>query len=161
MRPALSLLALAAFTPSLALADLTVSFRDGAPKDRFTLTYDGTCALDRLDVQIDLGTAPAGLIFDTSGAGAGVEVFQPLEWVAGNASTSDVSDGDTLLAVSLNEVTPGATWAFTVDIDDTTSTRQITVDGSEMAGATLRAEGTSAVFDGTGAATVALNSCLS
>lgn len=69
--------------PSAAIADLTVSFRDGAPKDRFTLSYDGVCALDDLDVQIDLGTAPAGLIFDTSGAGAGVEVFQPLEWVVG------------------------------------------------------------------------------
>ena len=160
MRPAL-LLAFAAFTPSLAMADLTVTFRDGAPKDRFTLTYEGTCALDRLDVQIDLGTAPAGLIFDTTSAGAGVEVYQPLEWVAGTANTSDVSDGDTLLSIALDDVTPGANWAFTVDIDDTTSTRQITVDGSEMAGATLRADGQVAAFDGAGTATVPLRNCLS
>ena len=160
MRPAL-LLAFAAFTPSLAMADLTVTFRDGAPKDRFTLTYEGTCALDQLGVQIDLGTAPAGLIFDITSAGAGVEVFQPLEWVAGTASTSDVSDGDTLLTIALDDVTPGANWAFTVDIDDTTSTRQITVDGSEMAGATLRADGQAAAFDGTGTATVPLRNCLS
>ena len=160
MRPAL-LLAFAAFTPSLAMADLTVTFRDGAPKDRFTLTYEGTCALDRLDVQIDLGTAPAGLIFDTTSAGAGVEVYQPLEWVAGTANTSDVSDGDTLLSIALDDVTPGANWAFTVDIDDTTSTRQITVDGSEMAGATLRADGQATAFDGTRTATVPLRNCLS
>lgn len=159
MRP--FLFAFVLLTPSLVLADLTVSFRDGAPKDRFTLAYDGACALDRLDVQIDLGTAPAGLIFDTTGTGAGVQVFQPLEWVAGAASTSDVSDGDTLLSISLDEVTPGANWAFTVDIDDTTSSRQITVDGSEMAGATVRVDGWSAPFDTSGVATVKLQNCLS
>ncbi|WP_299548938.1 aggregation factor core [uncultured Tateyamaria sp.] len=143
------------------MADLTVSFRDGAPKDRFTLSYDGTCALDRLDVQIDLGTAPAGLIFDTTSAGAGVEVFQPLEWVSGTARASQVTDGDTVLSLSLDEVTPGANWTFTADIDDTTSARQITVDGSEMAGAMLRADGQAAVFDASGAATVKLQNCMS
>lgn len=157
----LSVLALLTALPSAAIADLTVSFRDGAPKDRFTLSYDGACALDQLDVQIDLGTAPAGLIFDTTGAGAGVEVFQPLEWVAGTARTSQVTDGDTILSVSLDGVEPGASWAFTTDIDDTTSARQITVDGSEMAGAILRAEGQTAVFDGSGAATVKLQNCIS
>ena len=154
-------LALLTALPSAAIADLTVSFRDGAPKDRFTLSYDGACALDRLDVQIDLGTAPAGLIFDTTGAGSGVEVFQPLEWVAGTARASQVTDGDTVLSVSLDGVEPGASWAFTTDIDDTTSARQITVDGSEMAGAMLRAEGQAAVFDGSGAATVKLQNCVS
>ncbi|WP_147106889.1 aggregation factor core [Tateyamaria sp. syn59] len=159
MRPII--LALAVLTPSFALADLTVSFRDGAPKDRFTLNYDGACALDRLDVQIDLGAAPAGLIFDTTPAGAGVQVFQPLEWVSGTASTSDVTDGDTLLSLSLDDVRPGASWAFTVDIDDTTSTRQITVDGSEMAGAMLWADDQSAAFDTSGVAKVRLANCVS
>lgn len=153
--------ALAVLIPTAAMADLTVSFRDGAPKDRFTLRYEGTCALDRLEVQIDLGTAPAGLIFDTTGAGAGVEVFQPLEWVSGSASTSDIMDGDTLLSISLDEVAPGATWAFTTDIDDTTSSRQITVDGSEMAGATLRVAGQETTFDAKGEATATLQNCLS
>ncbi|MEL6464208.1 MAG: hypothetical protein AAFQ58_04490 [Pseudomonadota bacterium] len=154
-------LALLGLLPTVGHADLTVSFRDGAPKDRFTLSYQGACALDQLEVQIDLGTAPAGLIFDTTGAGAGVEVFQPLEWVAGAARTSDVTDGDTVLSLSLDDVAPGARWAFTIDIDDTTSTRQITVDGSEMAGATIRAEGRSAAFDTSGQATLALQNCLS
>ncbi|GGX41964.1 hypothetical protein GCM10007385_06910 [Tateyamaria omphalii] len=157
----LAALALLTALPSAAIADLTVSFRDGAPKDRFTLSYDGACALDQLDVQIDLGTAPAGLIFDTTGAGAGVEVFQPLEWVAGRARTSQVTDGDTVLSVSLDGVEPGTSWAFTADIDDTTSARQITVDASEMAGAMLRVEGQAAVFDESGAATVKLQNCLS
>lgn len=154
-------LALVTMAPTVAAAEFTVSFRDGAPKDRFTLSYDGACALDQLEVQIDLGTAPAGLIFDTTSAGAGVEVFQPLEWVAGAARTSEVTDGDTLLSIALEDVMPGAEWAFTVDIDDTTSARQITVDGSEMAGATLQAEGQTAAFDTNGQATVTLSNCVS
>lgn len=157
----LILVALSVLLPTASLADLTVVFRDGAPKDRFTLTYTGACRLDRLDVTIDLGTAPAGLIFDITDAGAGVDVFQPLEWVLGKATTSKVTDGDTVLSMSLKGVTPGAGWAFTVDIDDTTSVRQITVDGSEMAGATVQTDGQSAIFDSTGAATVRLQNCLS
>ncbi|WP_415404596.1 aggregation factor core [Tateyamaria sp. SN3-11] len=150
-----------ALTPLAAAADLTVTFRDGAPKDRFTLSYDGACALSDLTVQIDLGTAPAGLIFDTTGAGAGVEVFQPLEWVTGVARTSAVTDGDTSLTLALDTLAPGETLAFTIDIDDTTSTRQITVDGSEMAGATLRVDGAAALFDATGTARAATVACTS
>lgn len=149
-----------ATTPALG-AELTVSFRDGAPKDRFTLSYDGSCATTPLQVEIDLGTAPAGLIFDTTGAGAGVQVFQPLEWVMGSARTSAVTDGDTVVNMTLDALAPGETLAFTIDIDDTTSTRQITVDGSEMVGATLRVDGQNALFDATGTARVALAPCLS
>ncbi|MEO1779401.1 MAG: aggregation factor core protein MAFp3, isoform C [Pseudomonadota bacterium] len=144
-----------------ATADVTVQFRDGAPKDRFTLTYTGTCALGPTQLVIDLGTAPAGLIFDITAAGAGVDVFQPLEWVEGSAQTSNVTDGDTALTVSMDTWSPGETRAFTVDIDDTTSGRQITVDGSEMVGATLRADGLTALFDATGSATLPLDPCTS
>jgi len=152
--------ALCSATPALA-AELTVTFRDGAPKDRFTLSYDGSCAAPAMRVDIDLGTAPAGLIFDITGAGAGVDVFQPLEWVIGSARTSAVTDGDTRVSLDLDALAPGETLAFTVDIDDTTSSRQITVDGSEMTGATLRAGGQEALFDATGTARVALPPCLS
>ena len=144
-----------------AHADVTARFIEGAPKDRFTLSYDGTCALGPTQLVIDLGTAPAGLIFDITGAGAGVEVFQPLEWVQGSAQTSQVTDGDTTLTVSLDQWAPGEVRAFTVDIDDTTSGRQITVDGSEMVGATLRADGQTAVFDASGSATLPLDPCTS
>ncbi|MEL7126116.1 MAG: hypothetical protein AAGK30_07795, partial [Pseudomonadota bacterium] len=93
--------------------------------------------------------------------GAGVDVFQPLEWVEGSAQTSNVTDGDTALTVSMDTWAPGETRAFTVDIDDTTSGRQITVDGSEMVGATLRADGLTALFDATGSATLPLDPCTS
>ncbi|MEP1199724.1 hypothetical protein [Tateyamaria sp.] len=160
MRLPLFIAALCVATPALS-ADLIVSFRDGAPKDRFTLTYEGSCASQATQVDIDLGTAPAGLIFDITGAGAGVEVFQPLEWVVGSARTTAVTDGDTVVSLELEPLAPGETLAFTVDIDDTTSSRQITVNGSEMVGATLRADGQEALFDATGTARVALAKCQS
>ena len=159
MRLAILALCLA---PSLAsAAGLTVSFRDGAPKDRFTLRYDGSCGPGTMVVEIDLGTAPAGLIFDVTAAGAGVEVYQPLEWVIGAATTSALTDGDSALTLTLEDMQPGEVRAFTVDIDDTTSNRQITVDGSEMAGATLRVGDRSALFDASGSATVAIDPCTS
>ncbi|MEL7093627.1 MAG: hypothetical protein AAFN94_18035 [Pseudomonadota bacterium] len=150
-----------ALAASPLAADVTVTFRDGAPKDRFTLTYAGPCPLGPTEMVIDLGTAPAGLIFDTTAAGAGVEVFQPLEWVQGAARASSVSDGDTALTIAMDDWQPGVARAFTVDIDDTTSTRQITVDGSEMAGATVRIAGESALFDATGTARLTLSACTS
>lgn len=152
--------ALCCATPAFS-GDLTVTFRDGAPKDRFTISYQGSCAASAMQVDIDLGTAPTGLIFDITGAGAGVDVFQPLEWVVGTARTSAVTDGDTVVSLDLDALAPGETLAFTVDIDDTTSDRQITVNGSEMAGATLRAAGTEALFDATGRAVLRLDPCTS
>ena len=155
-------LALVAGLPTASVADsLIVTFRDGAPKDRFKLQHRGDCAPGRILLEIDLGTAPAGLIFDITAAGAGVEVYQPLEWVQGLATTSDVTDGDTTLSLTLDRMQRGETRAFTVDIDDTTSARQITVDGSEMAGATLRSGATVAVFDATGTARLPLDACTS
>lgn len=146
--------------PALS-ASLTVNFQDGAPKDRFTLIYDAACASDRVDLVIDLGTAPVGLIFDTTGAGAGVQVFQPLEWVIGSARISSVRDGDTTVNITLDPMSPGDTLAFTVDIDDTTSSSQTIVNGSEMVGATLRVGDQSALFDNKGTARVDLPPCLS
>ena len=160
MRLPFTFAALCLATPALS-AGLTVNFQDGAPKDRFTLFYDGSCATTAMEVVIDLGTAPAGLIFDTTSAGAGVKVFQPLEWVVGGARTSAVTDGDTTVRLELNALTPGEMLAFTIDIDDTTSNHQTTVNGSEMVGATLRAAGQEAQFDATGTARINLPPCTS
>jgi len=66
-----------------ALADVTVRFEESAPKDRFTITNDGPCPMGEVAVVIDLGASAAGLIFDVTGTGAGVSVFQPMELVRG------------------------------------------------------------------------------
>ncbi|MEM8579540.1 MAG: aggregation factor core [Pseudomonadota bacterium] len=147
-----------------AAADLTVTFRDGAPKDRFVITADGACPVAGGTLSIDIGAAPSGLIFDTTGTGAGVEVFQPFELTAGADLLSAlpvIADGDTQIDLPITNLAPGDRVSFTIDVDDTTSARQITVDGSEMAGALIRFDGRSATFDATGTARLALPDCLS
>ncbi len=136
-----TLLSLALATP--AAADLTMRFSEGAPKDRFTLTNSGACALPAMTVTLDLGTAPAGLIFDVTASGAGVEVFQPFELVAGADLLREVPvilDGDASITLPLRGLGVGQSVAFTIDVDDTGGGREITVNGSEIEGASLRAE---------------------
>lgn len=119
-------------------ADVTVTFSEGAPKDRFTISSSQGCALEALTVGIDLGKSAAGLIFDTTGAGAGVEVFQPLELVSGAAQVkvmSPVTDGDKAVSFQLTGLSPATPVAFTVDVDDTSGQREITVSRSEIEGA--------------------------
>lgn len=129
-------------TASGALADMDLRFDEGAPKDRFTLTNNGTCPLPAMELTIDLGTAPAGLIFDVTGSGAGVQVYQPFELIAGAehlSRTPVVLDGDTAIVLSLTGLGPGQSVAFTIDVDDTGGESETIVSGSEIAGATLRA----------------------
>ena len=102
MRTTLTVLALA--LASTAQADIAVQFIEGAPKDRFRITNQSGCPTGPIDVVIDLSASPAGLIFDTTGAGAGVEVFQPFEMVEGMSNvdaTNRVSDGDTRAEISI------------------------------------------------------------
>lgn len=159
---------LCVFFATAAQADLVVRFDEGAPKDRFTVQNDGACALPSMQVTLDLGTAPAGLIFDVTGSGAGVEVFQPFELVAGadNLRTMPkVLDGDSAISFDLENLGVGQSVAFTIDVDDTGGGREITVSGSEIAGATVRQvmAGTTseAVFGSDARAVIAQASCTS
>lgn len=89
MKPAVFAAALVtAAAPSAS--DILVVFEEGAPKDRFTISNTGPCSVADAAVTIDLGASVAGLIFDVSGAGAGVSVFQPLDIVAGRNLLKDV-----------------------------------------------------------------------
>ncbi|MEM6941409.1 MAG: aggregation factor core [Pseudomonadota bacterium] len=117
-------------------------FTEGAPKDRFTLTNTGGCDLPAMTVTLDIGASPAGLIFDVTAQGAGVEVFQPFELVAGAALLREmpkVTDGDAAIVLALHALAPGQGVAFTIDVDDTGGAREITVNGSEIAGAEVSA----------------------
>lgn len=164
-KPTFLLLALTAAT---AQADVAVSFQEGAPKDRFTLTNTGDCALPALRATLDIGAAPAGLIFDTTSRGAGVQVFQPFELVKGASllrKTPVVGDGDTAIDFDLKGMAPNASLAFTIDVDDTGGGREITVSGSEMQGAavsiTIGTKVHSARFDDTARAVITTPDCLS
>lgn len=137
-----SLLVLAFATAAApAWANLDARFVEGAPKDRFEFTNRSACALANAQITLDMRTSAAGLIFDTTSTGAGVDVFQPFELVEGAqalASHTPVNDGDTQVVLSVRSLAPGARIAFTVDVDDTISQRGITIAGSEIEGATVR-----------------------
>lgn len=149
-------------------ADLMVRFDEGAPKDRFVLTNGSGCDLGAVEVEFDLTGSAAGLIFDTTGAGAGVEVFQPFELVAGGDYLIDlpsVTDGDRALSLRLNSLPPQASVAFTIDVDDTTGGQEIIVNNSEITGAAVKVRSTggeaSGTFDRSASARVDLATCLS
>ncbi|MDJ0685510.1 MAG: hypothetical protein QNJ84_12470 [Alphaproteobacteria bacterium] len=175
MRPLVSVLAaaflLAAFP---AHAEIRVTFAEGAPKDRFTVTNAGACALGPAVVSIDLDGSAGGLIFDTTPGGAGLSVFQPFELVAGAeriASVSPVSDGGKRIDLSFRTLLPNESAAFTIDVDDTLRDGpmgQTMVAGSEIEGASVTVRfgaevGTSATssFTADSTARLAISTCLS
>jgi hypothetical protein len=147
-------------------AEVHTKFIEGAPKDRFAISYTGTCTMENVEITIDLSTAPAGLIFDVTGTGAGVDVFQPFELTAGHDLISNppqVEDGDQSVTLRLTSLAEGQGVDFTIDVDDTEGTRPTMISDAEITGAAVTvvtangsAQGT---FDGTAAATVRLPNC--
>lgn len=120
------------------LAGLSVTFDEGAPKDRFTFQNTSACDIAPAVVTLDLSGSSAGLVFDVTGQGAGIEVFQPLEMVSGEGNLKavpEVRDGDQSITFDVAALAPGQSFAFTIDVDDTVSSRGITVSGSEIEGA--------------------------
>ncbi|WP_425040251.1 aggregation factor core [Primorskyibacter sp. S187A] len=154
-----------------AAANISVHFIEGAPKDRFQIVNLSTCDTGAINVTIDLSTASGALIFDTTGSGAGVEVFQPFELVSGAdqvRQANAVSDGDTRVELSLTNLKPESAIAFTVDVDDTlpaSANGQIMVSDSEMDGATFAvsrgSDTTTTTFKGSGRALLPYNFCQS
>lgn len=140
-------------TSLTAQADIAVRFIESAPKDRFVIENVSDCAEGPMDITIDLATAPVGLIFDTTGAGAGVEVFQPFEVAEGGAALTNAiapTDGDQSVTLNLAGLAPGGVFAFTVDVDDTAKSSalgQIRVSDAEISGATVTVNGVSTAFD--------------
>lgn len=122
-----------------AHADLTVTFSEGAPKDRFTFKNTAECALPATKLALDLAGSNGALVFDVTNKGAGVEVFQPFDLVSGKEVVlghSTVSDGDKTLSIDISGLEAGEQVAFTIDVDDTIGQREITVNASEISGGT-------------------------
>ncbi|MEP3639970.1 MAG: aggregation factor core [Paracoccaceae bacterium] len=121
-------------------ADLQVEFIEGAPKDRFVITNVGDCALGAGQFEIDFVNSSAGLIFDVTNEGAGVEVFQPFEVTSGAeylTTQPSITDGDQRAVLGMSGLGVNETIAFTIDVDDTVGTRAITVADSEISGTTF------------------------
>lgn len=140
MKQGLAACLIGACVATSAAADLAVRFDEGAPKDRFSFENTSACAIRNATLVLDLAGSSAGLIFDVTGQGAGVEVFQPLEMVSGQGALStlpSVRDGDNRVAFDVAELAPGGSIAFTIDVDDTIGQREITVSDSEIQGASV------------------------
>jgi hypothetical protein len=123
-----------------ATADLQVEFIEGAPKDRFVIKNVGDCALGAGQFEIDFVNSSAGLIFDVTNEGPGVEVFQPFEVTSGAEyliAQPSVTDGDQRAVLDMSGLGVSETIAFTIDVDDTIGTRAITVADSEISGTTV------------------------
>lgn len=169
MSHAPTLALLAALTASPALANMEAVFTESAPKDQFSFTNTGSCDLGPVTLTLSLEDSVGGLIFDTTGDGDGVEVFQPFETVSGAQAVSSVTpitDGDTSVSLTLTGLAPAQTVAFTIDVDDTlrhSALGQIQVTDSEIAGATISLETPSGtrfgVFDNTSRATLRTAAC--
>ena len=149
-----------------AAADLNVRFLEGAPKDRFVIENSGDCALQNVKLEIDLDASAAGLILDTTAAGAGVEVYQPLELVSGRTALAEVprvQDGDSRMALNVRSLGSNASIEFTIDVDDTKGTKPTMISGGEIAGAQVRLSGMGDTIEGTfdsrAVATLALSAC--
>ena len=130
-----------------AQAGLEVVFTESAPKDRFTVTNTGDCALNNMNLEVDLSNSAGRLIFDTAKDGAGVEVFQPFEGGKGVELVSGdrVWDGDNRLSLSFKKLEAGARFSFTIDVDDSlpeSELGKIRVADSEIQGAVIRLEAT-------------------
>lgn len=166
--PIVAATAIALTVPVSTLADIRVSFRDGAPKDTFTITNTGACASGPAELTIDLTESGGKLIFDVTSGGAGVEVFQPLEFTQGAsylATIPKVVDGQKTLSLRIATLPQDGTITFTIDVDDTNGAREITVNGSEMGGSTLMVQlatmKADAVFDTSAVALVETPACSS
>lgn len=90
-----------------------IEFVESAPKDRFVIKNMGSCVLEELMIEFDLSQSAGMLIFDTTAAGAGVEVFQPFEVVEGDivqlavdGADDGVDDGDAALALNIANLEP-------------------------------------------------------
>ncbi|PYG32474.1 aggregation factor core [Pelagimonas varians] len=151
-----------------ALTDVQVQFLEGAPKDRFVVTNLGGCDLGAAELEINFAASNAGLIFDVTGSGAGVEVFQPFEVAVGAnflASEPVITDGDQVATLVLKSLGPQQEIAFTIDVDDTAGGREITVSDDEIRGATVtlatKGETVSAVLGANAKALLETRNCRS
>ncbi len=143
---ALCCLQLASWAGSSAANDacaeaLEATFREGAPRDRFVFENVGQSDIAR--ITIDMDGSRGRLYFDTSASGDGVEVFQPFRVEASDASLTampEPDDGDTQIVLDFKRFPAGASFTFSIDVDDRltdSSLGQIRVAGAEIDGAQL------------------------
>jgi hypothetical protein len=114
---------------------------EGSSADRFAVTGLRGCALGPADVTIELSESSAGLIFDVTVNGAGVQAYR--SYGTGTCAHAlggegEIQDGDTDITLTLRDITLGVSVSFTIDLDDTAGARESIVSDPEIAGASVR-----------------------
>lgn len=147
-----------------------IEFVESAPKDRFVITNLGPCAVTEFVLELDLSESAGKLIFDTTAAGEGVEVYQPFEVESGDIdplAANGVNDGDAKLTLNISNLAPDESASFTIDVDDTLpigELGQIRVSDAEISGGIVSivvadSEVARAAFDSQSIARVTLPPC--
>lgn len=131
-------------------------FIEGAPIDRLLVTNRSDTGWKIEQITWDLMPSAGQVIFDTTGSGAGVEVFQPFRQLSAKdtrraggevsdvgqgpvlAAEPVVTDGDQSLVIQFESFEPRQVFGMSIDVDDQIASRQITVERGEMQGATLQ-----------------------
>lgn len=149
---------------------LTVLFEEDAPKDRFIIRNDSNCPMMDLSLRIDLGGSAAGLYFDTTAKGAGVNVYQPFEVVQGRDQLADlpvIQDGDKIMELTFPRLSPRSAVVVTIDVDDSLAagpTGPTMIAGSEIKSARIianfkQSEYAEGLFADNGYALIMLPAC--
>lgn len=118
----------------------SATFLEGAPRDRLVVKNlsAGDWTLARADWL--LAGSQGRVLFDVTGSGAGVQVFQPFRVEKSQdllARQPDVKDGDQVLSLEFNGFGPGRDFIFSIDVDDQLQASETIVDGTEMQGAEM------------------------
>lgn len=159
MKTALTISLFALAAPATA-QDLIVQFADGAAKDH--ISFEATdCHLSNAMVMLDLAGSAGGLIFDTTPNSDSTDIYQPVEITSGYGALSPVRDGDKRLQILVHTLPSGEALRLSADLDDTQSAgHEVTANGSDMAGASIRVALADRVlkgtFDAAGTATIPL-----
>ena len=121
--------------------DVSLVFRESAPRDLFEIRNDSSKGQGIHRLKLDLAGSAGRLVFDTVAGGTGVEVFQPFRAEAGEALLTEsptVQDGSDRLALAFDRFDAGQRFQFSIDVDDRLTASdlgQIRVSGREMEGA--------------------------
>ncbi len=169
----LTLAAMMFAVPISVHADVEIVFEEGSPNDYMTIRNKDLCELGPVSVTIDLSTSAGGLYFDTTASGAGVSEYQPFRIYTGGdrvRSVTNVSDGGTIVTLSLTHLGPAESVGFTIDLDDSGRSGPTTIEGGEILGATAALKfdlagddvpPTVARFGTDGRAVISASTCLS
>lgn len=153
-------ISLLTFAAPVAAQDLIVHFAGGAPKDHISFESTG-CNLSNAIVMIDLAGSAGGLIFHTTSIDDSAEYHQPVEITHGYGALSPVRDGDMRLQILVHTLPPGEELHLSADLNDRRAQGSgATINGADMAGASVRLALSDRVLKGTfdtaGTATIPL-----